>query len=153
MPHIPIDLDDQHWFVLGAATLSILFGVYNIKKIFEVRIDSSDTNYTEMRDLRTNDQALEHQRKKTEKKMVQVSKLIQDGATTFLKQEYTYTGIFVGLFAAVIALCVEPQFGSFFTVGPFLLGAATSICSGAIAMMVAVRTNVRTAFQAQEGLD
>ena len=153
MPHMPIDLDDQHWFVLGAATLSILFGVYNIKKIFEIRIDSLDTKYREMQDLRANDQAVEHQRRKTEQKMVQVIKLIQDGASTFLKQEYMYTGLFVALFAVVIAICVEPQIGSFYTVGPFLLGAATSICSGAIAMMVAVRTNVRTAFQAQEGLD
>ena len=76
MPHMPIDLDDQHWFVLGAATLSILFGVYNIKKIFEIRIDSLDTKYREMQDLRANDQAVEHQRRKTEQKMVQVSKLI-----------------------------------------------------------------------------
>ena len=53
----------------------------------------------------------------------------------------------------MIGLTVEPEIGVFYTTGPFLLGAATSILSGYIAMYIAVRANVRTAKQAQESLD
>jgi Na+/H+-translocating membrane pyrophosphatase len=42
---------------------------------------------------------------------------------------------------------------TFYTTGPFLLGAITSIISGYIGMQIAVRANVRTAKLAQESLD
>lgn len=83
--------------------------------------------------------------KNVEEKMIEISKLIQDGASTFLFQEYTFTGLFIIIFASLIGLTVEPQIGVFYTTGPFLLGAITSILSGYIAMYIAVRANVRTA--------
>jgi Na+/H+-translocating membrane pyrophosphatase len=43
--------------------------------------------------------------------MCHISELIQDGATTFLKQEYLFTSIFVILFSVVIALTVEEKIG------------------------------------------
>jgi Na+/H+-translocating membrane pyrophosphatase len=52
----------------------------------------------------------------------------------------------------VIALAVEPEVGVFYTTGPFMIGALTSIVSGYIAMQIAVRANVRTAKQAQSSL-
>jgi len=66
--------------------------------------------------------------------MIEISELIQDGASTFLQTEYKYTGICIVIFAAVIAIAVEPEIGCFYTTGPFLLGATTSIVSGYIAM-------------------
>ena len=78
--------------------------------------------------------------------MAEISKLIQDGASTFLRQEYLYTFLFVIVFAAVIFLTVDG--GHFYTTIAFLLGASTSILSGYIGMQIAVRTNVRTAKQA-----
>jgi Na+/H+-translocating membrane pyrophosphatase len=63
-------------------------------------------------------------------------------------QEYKYTGIFIVGFAVVIAICVEPSIGVFYTTMPFLIGALTSIVSGYVAMTVAVRANVRTAKEA-----
>jgi inorganic pyrophosphatase len=47
---------------------------------------------------------------------------------------------------------VEPEVGAFYTTGPFLLGALTSIASGYISMQIAVRANVRTAYKAQHTL-
>jgi len=49
------------------------------------------------------------------------------------------------MFAIAIALLVEPQIGVFYTTGPFIMGAVTSLAAGYLAMMVAVRANVRTA--------
>lgn len=76
--------------------------------------------------------------------MAYVSQLIIDGATTFLKAEYTYIGVFVALFSLIIIFAVEPVFGQFYTTVPFLVGAGTSVLSGYIGMQVAVRANVRT---------
>ena len=46
-----------------------------------------------------------------EQNMAYVSQLIVDGATTFLKAEYTYIGIFVALFSLIIIFTVEPVLG------------------------------------------
>jgi Na+/H+-translocating membrane pyrophosphatase len=43
--------------------------------------------------------------------MAYVSQLITDGASTFLKAEYTYIGIFVALFSLIIIFAVEPVLG------------------------------------------
>jgi inorganic pyrophosphatase len=75
--------------------------------------------------------------------MAEISQLIQEGASTFLRQEYLFTFIFVCIFAAVIFLTVDV--GGFYTTTAFVLGATTSILSGYIGMQIAVRTNVRTA--------
>jgi H(+)-translocating pyrophosphatase len=71
---------------------------------------------------------------------------------TFLQEEYTYISIFCIFFAAVICFTVEKEIGQFWTVIPFLLGAITSIVSGYIGMMIAVKANVRTCKQATIGL-
>ena len=76
--------------------------------------------------------------------MSEIAKLIQDGASTFLKEEYTYTAIFVVLFAVLIFFTAEQEPGMPYTTVPFLLGAVTSILSGYIGMQIAVRANVRT---------
>lgn len=60
--------------------------------------------------------------------------------------------IFVAVFTVVIALTVEPQMGTFWTVVPFFLGAVTSIISGFIGMKIAVKANVRTCKEAMNSL-
>jgi len=85
--------------------------------------------------------------------MVEVATLIQDGATTFLKQEYCWTSVFVLVFAVFMALLVEEKFGQLYTTGPFLLGAITSIVSGYIGMQIAVQANIRTAKMATMSLN
>jgi len=48
---------------------------------------------------------------------------------------------------------VEDHFWQFYTTGPFLLGAITSVLSGYIGMQIAVRANIRTAKQATMSLE
>jgi Na+/H+-translocating membrane pyrophosphatase len=88
-----------------------------------------------------------------EQNMAFVSQLITDGASTFLKAEYTYVALFVALFSLIIIFTVEPVLGEFYTTIPFLIGAGTSVLSGYIGMQVAVRANVRTTKLAMESLD
>jgi Na+/H+-translocating membrane pyrophosphatase len=51
----------------------------------------------------------------------------------------------LALFAVLLALTVEPQWGTFYTTTAFLVGGVTSILAGYIGMRIAVFTNVRTA--------
>jgi inorganic pyrophosphatase len=76
--------------------------------------------------------------------MEEIAKLISDGSDTFLKTEYLSISIFMIVFAIIIATIVEPERGTFFVTGAFLLGALTSIASGYIGMWISVRANVRT---------
>jgi Na+/H+-translocating membrane pyrophosphatase len=79
--------------------------------------------------------------------------LIQEGASTFLRQEYKYTAIFVALFSIIIYLTAEQDMDLPFTTFAFIIGAFTSMLSGLIGMQIAVRANVRTAKLAEFGLD
>ena len=85
--------------------------------------------------------------------MTEIAKLIQDGSSTFLREEYLYTGIFIACFAVVIFFTAEQEPMTPYTTVPFLLGAVTSIISGYIGMQIAVRANVRTAKEARHSLD
>jgi inorganic pyrophosphatase len=60
--------------------------------------------------------------------------------------------IFVVIFAGIISFTVENNLGEFWVVGPFILGALTSILSGYIGMKIAVKANVRTCKKAMDGL-
>ena len=146
-----VSANAQQWFVLVASLLSIAFGLLNVHKVLQVKVssDADDENAA----IVHNDASQDYKNTQVEQTMVEISKLIQDGATTFLKQEYLYTSLFIAIFAVIISLTVEPKFMTFYTTGPFLLGAVTSILSGYIGMQIAVRANVRTAKQAQESLD
>lgn len=84
---------------------------------------------------------------------MEIARLIQEGASTFLKEEYTYTIIFIILFAIVIFFTAEQEPMKPLTTVPFLLGAITSVISGYIGMQIAVRANVRTAKEARHSLD
>jgi Na+/H+-translocating membrane pyrophosphatase len=84
--------------------------------------------------------------------MNKIAKLISDGAMTFLNSEYQYMAVFVVFFSGVIAVAVEREIGEFWNVIPFVLGAITSIISGYIGMMIAVKANVRTCKEATHTL-
>jgi H+-translocating diphosphatase len=135
-------------FIIGSSVLSLAFGAYNVNKIFKVKLLTEDD---ERKDIKNNEEGNSNQRN-VELKMIQMSRLIQDGATTFLRREYFYTGLCIIMFGVAIQVLVEPYYGCFLTTGPFLLGALTSIVSGYLAMQIAVRANVRTAIQAQNSL-
>ena len=69
-----------------------------------------------------------------DRQMVDIAKLIQDGASTFLKEEYTYTFVFILIFAVIIFFTAEAEPMMPYTTIPFILGALTSIISGYIGM-------------------
>ena len=85
--------------------------------------------------------------------MSEIATLIRDGSSTFLREEYKYTTIFIMIFAVIIFFTAEQEEWKPYTTIPFLLGAFTSIISGYIGMQIAVRANVRTAKEARHGLD
>ncbi len=127
------------YFILVSAAVAILFGLFNALLVMRIHIISPEEEAMQLREDK-------HIVKLHE--MVRISKLIEEGAHTFLWQEYVVVSIFVVLFAVVIAFTVEESFGQVFTVVPFILGAVTSILSGYIGMSIAVKANVRTCKEA-----
>ena len=76
--------------------------------------------------------------------MQDIAKLISDGSDTFLRTEYRSMSVFVTIFAVAIAFVAEPEIGTFWTTGAFIVGALTSVLSGYIGMWISVRANIRT---------
>lgn len=79
------------------------------------------------------------------REMEEISRLIREGAHTFLRTQYISISIFCVLFAIFIACVVEKEKFTFYVTFAFLTGAITSIASGYIGMWISVRTNVRVA--------
>lgn len=84
--------------------------------------------------------------------MVKISGLIRDGAIEFLKKEYLYLAAFCAGFSVLIYFAVDYQESAGdvryipYTTIAFYIGAATSMLSGYIGMLIAVYTNIRTTY-------
>ncbi len=81
---------------------------------------------------------------------IEISKAIQDGASAFLKRQYST----VAIIAVILAILLWLFLGSLgmVTVVGFLVGAIASAASGCIGMMIAVRSNSKTTAAAKDGL-
>lgn len=79
-------------------------------------------------------------------KMKEISGYIRDGAMAFLKKEYKYLAIFIGIVTIIIIIFLQWQ-----TALSFVLGALFSILAGYFGMRVATNANVRTAEGARHG--
>ena len=78
--------------------------MYNVYKVLSVKVNESGltSDDIEMRGENNtkSDEAIEAQ-------MMEIAKLIQDGSSTFLREEYFYTFIFIVLFGVIIFFTAE----------------------------------------------
>ncbi|KUK56267.1 MAG: Putative K(+)-stimulated pyrophosphate-energized sodium pump [Atribacteria bacterium 34_128] len=75
-----------------------------------------------------------------------ISKLIEEGAMTFLKREYSILVFFIIAVSLILAYVRNPITALSFVIGAFCSGLA-----GLTGMKLATKANTRTAFAAQEG--
>src|SRR6516165_5515327 len=83
-------------------------------------------------------------------RMREISKAVQEGAAAYLKKQYTTIAIVAIVPFVLIGAYNELGWGA--AVG-FLIGALLSATAGFIGMNVAVRSNVRTAEAAKQGVE
>src|SRR6478735_2593705 len=126
------------WFVPVAGILAVGFAIYMARDVL-----GRDTGTAEMQD---------------------VASTIVEGATAFLRRQYTtiamlavVTAVLVGILLAFIPQSnagtrIDETTLGILTSIAFLLGAACSAVSGYIGMYVAVRANLRTASAARRSL-
>src|SRR5207302_3206847 len=98
--------------------------------------------------------------------MLEVHRTINEGAVAFLRRQYTTIGILAVVTAVIIGILIGlvekfPEVARFrnnslqlgmLTGVAFLVGAAASALSGIIGMYVAVKSNVRVASAARQGV-
>ena len=127
-----IPLFGANAFIIVASIIGIAFGLLNYYLV--MRIDTSEDS-----------ESLLSKHKEQVKVMNQTAGYIQEGANSFLIQEYLYLAVFIVVFFFIIAAIDAFKF---YTAFAFLLGSLASIISGYFGMYIATRTNVRVTFQA-----
>ena len=81
-----------------------------------------------------------------DERMVFLMGEIQKGARAFLKAEYTWVSVFVGVLVVLIAIVITPLASI-----SYILGAVLSASAGYAGMTVATMANARTTEAAKEG--
>jgi K(+)-stimulated pyrophosphate-energized sodium pump len=135
-----MDASQLQLIILPAGIIAILFAIYLARDVL-----SRDTGTTAMQD---------------------VAGTIYEGATAFIRRQYTTIGVLAVVGAVVIGVVIGivetaavadvPKLAGLpigvLTGIAFLIGAACSMASGIIGMLVAVKANVRTASAARRSL-
>jgi K(+)-stimulated pyrophosphate-energized sodium pump len=80
-------------------------------------------------------------------RMQEISKAVQEGASAYLKRQYTIIGAVAVVLAVVIAIALDVR-----TAIGFLIGGTFSASAGFIGMNVSVRANTRVAESARGGI-
>ena len=109
------------WLVIAAGALGVLYGAIQTAAL--LKADAGND------------------------KMREIAAAIQEGASAYLKRQYTTIGI-VGI---VILIAAYLLIGPYAAVG-FLIGAVLSGAAGYAGMLISVRANVRTALAASKSL-
>lgn len=89
-------------------------------------------------------------------RLEEIAQSIKVGAMAFLWREYKVMGIFIAIFAILLAFLIDESSTSVregvYTAIAFVAGSVTSIIAGYIGMIAATAGNVRTAVSARESL-
>jgi len=121
---------ENAYFGIAASVLAIIFALYLARNVV-----SADQGNDRMRDIAV---------------------AIQEGASAFIRREYTYLAVFVVIVGILIAIAIdfrEHGAGIPWTSVSYFLGAISSALAGYIGMSIAVRANVRTAASAVNSLN
>ncbi|MFN4287042.1 MAG: sodium-translocating pyrophosphatase [Brevundimonas sp.] len=110
------------WLVIGAGVLGVLYGAIQTASLLKAETGSD--------------------------RMREIAAAIQEGASAYLRRQYTTIGI-VGL---VILVAAWLLIGGYAAAG-FVIGAVLSGAAGYAGMLISVRANVRTTHAASLGLD
>ena len=121
------------------AAISVAIALVKTKQVTDIAIDAGADSAEEGASLR------------------KIHKAIADGAMSFLMQSYKAMGVFIVVFAVVIAWAIDdPHTAGVYegipTAMSFVLGCLTSILAGFIGMRIATAGNVRTAGAAKESI-
>ncbi len=81
--------------------------------------------------------------------MKELAAAIREGSQAFLKREYKWVSVFVGVMTVVIAIVLP--YGAPWGSIAYLMGALFSSVAGVVGMQIATAANVRTANAAREG--
>ena len=146
-----INIDYQENFIIIASVLAIIYGIINAYLVLRIKVTRDlDKSGREVDDENENIRTQLSSSKLRE--MEEISRLIREGAHTFLKTQYISISIFCAIFAVIIACVVEKEKYTYYVTSAFILGALTSIASGYIGMWISVRTNVRVSKMANNSL-
>ncbi len=83
-------------------------------------------------------------------KMREISLAIREGAMAFLHREYKTIAVFTLIITAILAVAIRDSYA---TASGFLFGAILSALAGYIGMNVSIRSNVRVAHAAKDGIN
>ena len=128
--------------IYASCGLAMLWALYNALFILRIQVghETSDANGNK-------EHLLESQRM-----IVHIAVKIQNGARSFLTQEYKVLAFFIVIFSVLVWIFVDfidSKSIRFYTVISYIVGAVTSMICGALGMTIAVASNYRTAFKAQ----
>ncbi len=150
--------------IVVASVIGLLFAGWQYSMISKIDLTLEEEENQQL--VQHDDQGAPSNQETKQEKLVNISKLIQEGAKSFLFAEYKICLLFLAVFAVAILLLlgfadncgpvliiagsrIQTSPGSCwtdagYTMLAFLIGGITSMVSGYLGMMVAVYTNVRT---------
>ena len=115
---------DVIYYFMGISLLALAYAAYLSVKIVRIKVD--------------------------DKKILEISDAIREGAMAFLNREYQVLIVYTVVMAAILAAVLTPKIA----VGvSFLIGATLSILAGNIGMRMSTRANVRAVYKVRESMN